>query len=64
MFILKGGFGTALMTKDLGLAQDAATRVQAPTPLGSSAHQIYRVMCNAGYAEKDFSSAFKFLQKQ
>jgi len=60
----KGGFGTALMTKDLGLAQDAATRAQSPTPLGSLAHQMYRVMCNAGYAEKDFSSAFKFLQEQ
>jgi len=57
----KGGFGTALMTKDLGLAQDAATRAQVSAPLGSLAHQIYRVMCNAGYAEKDFSSAFQFL---
>jgi len=60
----KGGFGTALMTKDLGLAQDAATRAQAATPLGSLAHQIYRVMCNAGYSEKDFSSAFKFIREQ
>lgn len=60
----KGGFGTALMTKDLGLAQDAATRAQAATPLGSLAHQMYRVMCNAGYAEKDFSSAFQFLKEQ
>jgi len=59
----KGGFGTALMTKDLGLAQDAATRVQAATPLGSLSHQIYRVMCNGGYAEKDFSSAFKFIRE-
>ena len=67
------------MTKDLGLAQDAATRTQAATPLGSLAHQVilnfqtlhnlflfqmYRVMCNAGYAEKDFSSAFKFIREQ
>ena len=36
----KGGFGTALMTKDLGLAQDAATRAQSATPLGSLAHQV------------------------
>ena len=28
------------MTKDLGLAQDAATRTQAATPLGSLAHQV------------------------
>jgi len=60
----RGGFGTALMTKDLGLAQDAATRTNAATPLGSVAHQMYRVMCNAGYAEKDFSSAFQFLREK
>jgi len=60
----RGGFGTALMTKDLGLAQDAATRTKAATPLGSVAHQMYRVMCNAGYAEKDFSSAFQFLREK
>jgi len=60
----RGGFGTALMTKDLGLAQDAATRTKAATPLGSVAHQMYRVMCNTGYAEKDFSSAFQFLREK
>jgi len=59
----KGGFGTALMTKDLGLAQDAATRAHTATPMGSLAHQVYRTMCNNGFSEKDFSSAFKFLQK-
>ncbi|XP_074653147.1 3-hydroxyisobutyrate dehydrogenase, mitochondrial-like isoform X2 [Tubulanus polymorphus] len=59
----KGGFGTALMTKDLGLAQNAATHVHAPTPLGSLAHQLYRVMCNSGYGPKDFSSTYQFLQE-
>ena len=42
----KGGFGTALMTKDLGLAQDAATRAQAATPLGSLAHQVRWYHCS------------------
>ena len=60
----QGGFGTALMTKDLGLAQTAATDNKCPTPLGSLAHQIYRIMTNSGYALKDFSSAYKFLQEQ
>ena len=32
------------MTKDLGLAQDAATRAQAATPLGSLAHQVHHVL--------------------
>lgn len=59
----EGGFGTALMAKDLGLAQDAATKTVTPTPLGSLAHQIYRVMCNSGLADKDFSSIFKLLQE-
>jgi len=58
-----GGFGSALMTKDLGLAQSAATAQQAPTPMGSLAHQLYRVMCNSGYAGRDFASAFMFLQE-
>ncbi|XP_042234893.1 3-hydroxyisobutyrate dehydrogenase, mitochondrial-like isoform X2 [Homarus americanus] len=60
----EGGFGTALMTKDLGLAQDAATKTLSPTPLGSLSHQIYRLMTNSGLAEKDFSSVFQFLQEQ
>jgi len=60
----KGGFGTALMTKDLGLAQNAATSTMTPTPLGSLAHQIYRTMTNHGFGTKDFSSAFMFLQEQ
>jgi len=60
----KGGFGTALMTKDLGLVQNAATATASPNPLGSLAHQIYRVLTNSGYAEKDFSSVYKFLSEQ
>jgi len=60
----RGGFGTALMTKDLGLVQNAATETKSPNPLGSLAHQIYRVLTNSGYAEKDFSSVYKFLSEQ
>merc|ERR1712003_376017 len=44
----KGGFGTTLMAKDLGLAQDAATATQTPIPLGSLAHQ--------GFLMKSFRS--------
>ncbi|XP_033732156.1 3-hydroxyisobutyrate dehydrogenase, mitochondrial-like [Pecten maximus] len=58
----QGGFGTALMTKDLGLAQSAATVTKSAIPLGGLAHQIYRTMTNNGFATKDFSSALKFLQ--
>lgn len=59
----QGGFGASLMLKDLGLAQDAATRTNTSTPLGSLALHMYRIMCNSGYDGKDFSSAFEFLQK-
>ncbi|XP_023222466.1 3-hydroxyisobutyrate dehydrogenase, mitochondrial-like [Centruroides sculpturatus] len=59
----EGGFSTSLMTKDLGLAQSASTRTITPTPLGSLAHQIFRLMINNGYGSKDFSSVFKFLQE-
>ncbi|KAM9055604.1 LOW QUALITY PROTEIN: 3-hydroxyisobutyrate dehydrogenase, mitochondrial-like [Megaptera novaeangliae] len=57
----QGGFGTTLMAKDLGLAQDSATSTKSPILLGSQAHQIYRMMCAKGYSKKDFSSVFQFL---
>ncbi|KAK1173119.1 3-hydroxyisobutyrate dehydrogenase, mitochondrial-like isoform X1 [Acipenser oxyrinchus oxyrinchus] len=60
----QGGFGTTLMAKDLGLAQDAATNTKTAIPLGSVSHQIYRVMCAQGYAQKDFSSVFQFLREE
>ncbi|PNF24237.1 3-hydroxyisobutyrate dehydrogenase, mitochondrial [Cryptotermes secundus] len=60
----KGGFGTKLMVKDLGLAQEAATRTATPTPLGSLAHKLYRTMINTEFADKDFSSVYQYFLKQ
>ncbi|PAV65702.1 hypothetical protein WR25_17219, partial [Diploscapter pachys] len=61
----QGGFGSALMAKDLSLAQNASTLQQAPTPLGSMAHQIYRILANhPDYAGKDFGIIYKFLKNQ
>ncbi|KAK7898563.1 hypothetical protein WMY93_019416 [Mugilogobius chulae] len=60
----QGGFGTTLMAKDLGFAQSTATSTRSPIPLGSLAHQIFRVMCSRGYANKDFSSVFQFLREE
>ncbi|KAI4817613.1 hypothetical protein KUCAC02_010996 [Chaenocephalus aceratus] len=60
----QGGFGTTLMAKDLGLASNTATNTKTPIPLGSLAHQIFRVMCARGYANKDFSSVFQFLREE
>ncbi|CAG0898035.1 unnamed protein product [Cyprideis torosa] len=58
------GFLVQLITKDLGLAQDAATTSASPTPMGSLAHQIFRTMMEHGLAEKDFSVVYKFLKGQ
>ncbi|XP_042327111.1 3-hydroxyisobutyrate dehydrogenase, mitochondrial [Sceloporus undulatus] len=60
----QGGFGTTLMAKDLGLAQISATNTKTSVPLGSLAHQVYRIMCAKGYAQKDFSSVFQFLREE
>ncbi|XP_046735791.1 3-hydroxyisobutyrate dehydrogenase, mitochondrial [Diprion similis] len=58
----KGGFGTALMTKDLGLAQAAASRTETPSPLGSIAYQIYRTAMGHGHSKLDFSVVYQFLK--
>lgn len=58
-----GGFGTALMTKDLGLAQNAATQTNTPTPLGSLSHQIYCLLVSKGLGTKDFSVVYQLLQE-
>jgi 3-hydroxyisobutyrate dehydrogenase len=52
------------MAKDLGLAQDAATRTATPTPLGSLAHELYHTMINNGFADKDFSSVYQYFLEQ
>lgn len=57
-----GGFGTALMLKDLGLAMDAALKDGKATPLGSMARNIYVLHDAAGNGGKDFSSVIEFLQ--
>lgn len=59
-----GGFGTDLMLKDLGLAQENAMAVKASTPLGGLARAIYAAHSIAGHGGEDFSSVIKLLQKQ
>uniref|UniRef100_A0AC34QAH1 3-hydroxyisobutyrate dehydrogenase n=1 Tax=Panagrolaimus sp. JU765 TaxID=591449 RepID=A0AC34QAH1_9BILA len=59
----EGGFGASLMAKDLGLAQTASTETKAPTPLGSLAHQIYRLLAkHPDYKNKDFGVVYQFLK--
>ena len=59
-----GGFGTDLMLKDLGLAQENATAVKASTPLGGLARSLYAAHSLGGHGAEDFSSVIKMLQKQ
>ncbi|SFE26657.1 3-hydroxyisobutyrate dehydrogenase [Paracidovorax konjaci] len=58
-----GGFGTDLMLKDLGLAQENATAVKAATPLGGLARSLYAAHSLAGHGALDFSSILRLVQK-
>ncbi|CAJ0577951.1 unnamed protein product, partial [Mesorhabditis spiculigera] len=61
----EGGFGSSLMAKDLSLAQNAATSNGAPTPLGSLAHQIYRLLAqHPDLSGKDFGVVYQYLKEQ
>jgi 3-hydroxyisobutyrate dehydrogenase len=51
-----GGFGSGLMLKDLGLAQQAALSAHAATPLGGLARQLYQIHQQQGNGGLDFSS--------
>eukprot|EP00475_Leptophrys_vorax_P041661 TRINITY_DN7852_c0_g1_i1.p1 TRINITY_DN7852_c0_g1~~TRINITY_DN7852_c0_g1_i1.p1 ORF type:complete len:321 (-),score=71.43 TRINITY_DN7852_c0_g1_i1:581-1462(-) len=59
-----GGFGTALMKKDLGLAVTAASDAQAAIPMAALAHQIYTLISESGSGTKDFSYVYQFLKGQ
>ena len=59
-----GGFGTDLMLKDLGLAQENAAAVKASTPLGGLARSLYAAHSLAGHGALDFSSIIKSVQKK
>jgi 3-hydroxyisobutyrate dehydrogenase len=59
-----GGFATALMLKDLSLAQGAAEAAGAPTPLGAHAQRIYAALAEAGEGGRDFSVVFRWLAGQ
>jgi 3-hydroxyisobutyrate dehydrogenase len=57
-----GGFATALMLKDLKLAQAAAQSAGAPTPLGAEAQQLYSLFAAKGHGELDFSGIIRMLR--
>jgi 3-hydroxyisobutyrate dehydrogenase len=59
-----GGFATAMMLKDLKLAQDAAAKAGASTPLGAQAEALYALFGGLGYAGRDFSGILQMLRGQ
>jgi 3-hydroxyisobutyrate dehydrogenase len=57
----EGGFAAALMLKDLKLAMDAADSIDAYTPMGSHAEELYARFVELGGAGKDFSGIIKMI---
>jgi 3-hydroxyisobutyrate dehydrogenase len=58
----EGGFLTSLMLKDLKLAQEAAAKAGATTPLGAQAEAIYALFDRLGHGGKDFSAVLQLLR--
>ncbi len=58
----EGGFATAMMLKDLKLAQEAASRSGATTPLGNQAEALYALFDRLGFGGKDFSGVLQLLR--
>ena len=57
----KPGFSAGMMNKDLKLAHDCAKSVDAETPLGKMALEIYDQFCKDGNDTKDFSAISKVI---
>jgi 3-hydroxyisobutyrate dehydrogenase len=58
----QGGFATAMMLKDLKLAQEAASKSGAATPLGAAAEGLYALYDRLGGGGRDFSSILELLR--
>jgi 3-hydroxyisobutyrate dehydrogenase len=56
------GFTTAMMLKDLKLAQEAARAANVATPLGAEAAALYGLHAAHGKAAEDFSGIVRFLR--
>ena len=57
----EGGFAAALMLKDLRLAMEAAQSVDAYTPMGAHAEELYTRFNDLGGAGRDFSGIIKMI---
>ncbi|TFL07408.1 3-hydroxyisobutyrate dehydrogenase [Pterulicium gracile] len=61
----EGGFASALMLKDMGLATDLAAQYDSPLPLAAAATELYKqaIAKDESYAKKDFSVLYEYLKK-
>jgi len=57
----RAGFSAGMMNKDLKLANECAKQVNASTPLGAMALDIYNKFCEKGNDTKDFSAISKVI---
>lgn len=58
------GFSSDLMLKDLNLSQQAAEDVDAATPMGALARELYEQFVKDGGTGRDFSAMLPYLGKQ
>lgn len=58
----EGGFATAMMLKDLKLAQDAAAKAGASTPLGAQTEALFQLFDGLGHGGRDFSGILQMLR--
>nr|MEA2797153.1 3-hydroxyisobutyrate dehydrogenase [Phenylobacterium sp.] len=58
----EGGFATAMMLKDLKLAQEAAAKAGAATPLGAQAEGLYALFDRLGGGAQDFSGILELFR--
>jgi 3-hydroxyisobutyrate dehydrogenase len=58
----QGGFSTAMMLKDLKLAQAAAATAGAAAPMGAAAEGLYALFERQGYGAKDFSAILQLIR--
>ena len=58
----QGGFASNMMLKDLKLAQEAAARANAATPLGAQSEALYAMFAGLGHGGRDFSAVLQLLR--
>ena len=61
-FDYRPGFATAMILKDLKLAQAAAASAGASTPMGAQAEGLFALFDQLGYGDRDFSAVIQLIR--